>query len=58
MRLKSKDETKYEEKLLAKATVIADSANRLWRTHMIPAYCSIAANACTEMEMMLQVYEE
>ncbi|OTA96957.1 hypothetical protein M434DRAFT_66575 [Hypoxylon sp. CO27-5] len=36
VRLKSKDEQKYEEKLLAKAKVIADSANRLWRMHMTP----------------------
>lgn len=35
VRLKSKDETKYEEKLLAKATVIADSANRLWQMEMM-----------------------
>lgn len=26
-----KDDQKYEEKLLAKAKIIADSANRLWR---------------------------
>ncbi|OTB18412.1 hypothetical protein K445DRAFT_19971 [Daldinia sp. EC12] len=34
VRLKSKDEEKYEEKLLAKAKVIADSANKLWRIEM------------------------
>ncbi|KAI1107771.1 P-loop containing nucleoside triphosphate hydrolase protein [Jackrogersella minutella] len=34
VRLKSKDEEKYEEKLLAKAKVIADSANRLWQIEM------------------------
>ncbi|OTA64558.1 P-loop containing nucleoside triphosphate hydrolase protein [Hypoxylon sp. EC38] len=34
VRLKSKDEQKYEEKLLAKAKVIADSANRLWQMEM------------------------
>ncbi|KAI0135537.1 P-loop containing nucleoside triphosphate hydrolase protein [Daldinia grandis] len=34
VRLKSKDEVKYEEKLLAKAKVIADSASRLWRIEM------------------------
>ncbi|KAI1661435.1 P-loop containing nucleoside triphosphate hydrolase protein [Daldinia decipiens] len=34
VRLKSKDEEKYEEKLLAKAKVIADSASRLWRIEM------------------------
>ncbi|OTB08827.1 hypothetical protein M426DRAFT_51604 [Hypoxylon sp. CI-4A] len=34
VRLKSKDEQKYEEKLLAKAKVIADSANRLWQIEM------------------------
>ncbi|KAI1263128.1 P-loop containing nucleoside triphosphate hydrolase protein [Xylariaceae sp. FL1019] len=34
LRLKSKDEEKYEEKLLAKAQVIADSANRIWQAEM------------------------
>lgn len=34
VRLQSKDEVKYEEKLLAKAKVIADSANRLWQLQM------------------------
>ena len=31
VRLGVKDELKYKQKLLAKARVIADSANRLWR---------------------------
>ncbi|KAI0176300.1 P-loop containing nucleoside triphosphate hydrolase protein [Hypoxylon sp. FL1284] len=35
VRLKSKDEQKYEEKLLAKAKIIADSANRLWQMEMM-----------------------
>ncbi|KAI1382221.1 P-loop containing nucleoside triphosphate hydrolase protein [Hypoxylon crocopeplum] len=35
LRLKSKDEQKYEEKLLAKAKVIAESANRLWQMEMM-----------------------
>ncbi|KAI1356540.1 P-loop containing nucleoside triphosphate hydrolase protein [Xylaria sp. FL0043] len=34
LRNKSKDEVKYEEKLLAKAQVITDSANRLWQAEM------------------------
>lgn len=34
VRLQSKDEVKYGEKLLAKAKVIADSANRLWQLQM------------------------
>ncbi|KAK8089568.1 DNA polymerase theta subunit [Apiospora hydei] len=34
LRLKEKDEQKYEEKLLAKANVISDSANRLWQIEM------------------------
>ncbi|KAI1156794.1 P-loop containing nucleoside triphosphate hydrolase protein [Nemania diffusa] len=34
LRNKSKDEQKYEEKLLAKAQVITDSANRLWQAEM------------------------
>ncbi|KAJ8120811.1 hypothetical protein ONZ43_g2579 [Nemania bipapillata] len=34
LRNKSKDEQKYEEKLLAKAQVITDSANRLWQSEM------------------------
>ncbi|KAI1501781.1 P-loop containing nucleoside triphosphate hydrolase protein [Biscogniauxia marginata] len=34
VRLKSKDEQKYEEKLLAKAQIITDSANRLWQIEM------------------------
>ncbi|KAI2638140.1 P-loop containing nucleoside triphosphate hydrolase protein [Xylaria nigripes] len=33
-RLKSKDEHKYEERLLAKANIITDSANRLWQAEM------------------------
>lgn len=31
LRLKSMDSEKYEEKLLAKASVISASANKLWR---------------------------
>jgi DNA polymerase theta len=31
IRLETKDEKRYEDKLLAKAKVISDSANRLWR---------------------------
>ncbi|KAI0555341.1 P-loop containing nucleoside triphosphate hydrolase protein [Xylaria curta] len=34
LRVKSKDEQKYEGKLLAKAQVITDSANRLWQAEM------------------------
>ncbi|KAI1426928.1 P-loop containing nucleoside triphosphate hydrolase protein [Xylaria sp. FL1777] len=34
LRVKSKDEEKYEEKLFAKAQVITDSANRLWQAEM------------------------
>ncbi|KAI0889947.1 P-loop containing nucleoside triphosphate hydrolase protein [Annulohypoxylon maeteangense] len=34
VRLKSKDEEKLEEKLVAKAKIIADSANRLWQIEM------------------------
>ncbi|KAK8095452.1 DNA polymerase theta subunit [Apiospora kogelbergensis] len=34
LRLKSQDEQKYEEKLLAKANVISDSANKLWQIEM------------------------
>ncbi|KAM0819610.1 putative P-loop containing nucleoside triphosphate hydrolase protein [Seiridium cardinale] len=34
VRLKSKDEEKYEEKILAKAKIISDSANRLWQIQM------------------------
>lgn len=30
-RLEAKDDQKYREKLLARAKIIADSANRLWR---------------------------
>ncbi len=31
VKLGAKDEEKYTDKLLAKARIIADSANRLWR---------------------------
>ena len=31
IRVKGRDSEKFEEKLLAKATVISTSANRLWR---------------------------
>ncbi|CAM1506524.1 Fc.00g061650.m01.CDS01 [Cosmosporella sp. VM-42] len=34
IRIKGKDSGKYEEKLLVKAKVISDSANRLWRIQM------------------------
>ncbi|KAJ4422146.1 hypothetical protein N0V82_003230 [Gnomoniopsis sp. IMI 355080] len=34
LRLEAKDEEKYKEKLLHKAKVIADSANRLWQIEM------------------------
>ncbi|KAK5663458.1 hypothetical protein OQA88_3887 [Cercophora sp. LCS_1] len=34
VRLEVKDEHKYREKLLAKAKIIADSANRLWQIEM------------------------
>jgi replicative superfamily II helicase len=34
IRLEAKDEQKYKEKLLLKAKVIADSANRLWREYL------------------------
>ncbi|CAN8099124.1 unnamed protein product [Discula destructiva] len=34
LRLEAKDEDKYKEKLLNKAKVIADSANRLWQIEM------------------------
>ncbi|AEO66042.1 uncharacterized protein THITE_2065919 [Thermothielavioides terrestris NRRL 8126] len=34
VRLGAKDEEKYREKLLAKAKIIADSANRLWQIEM------------------------
>lgn len=31
IRLEAKDEKRYEDKLFAKAKVISESANRLWR---------------------------
>ncbi|KAI3401626.1 hypothetical protein diail_10227 [Diaporthe ilicicola] len=34
IRLEAKDEQKYKEKLLMKAKIIADSANRLWQIEM------------------------
>ncbi|KAI0137014.1 P-loop containing nucleoside triphosphate hydrolase protein [Xylariales sp. AK1849] len=34
VRLKSKDEEKYEEKLSAKARIISESANRMWQIEM------------------------
>lgn len=37
VRLGAKDEQKFKDKLLAKARVITDSANRLWGT-VAPAY--------------------
>ena len=36
VRLEAKDEQKYMDKLLAKAKIITDSANRIWREYMIP----------------------
>ncbi|KAI0842100.1 P-loop containing nucleoside triphosphate hydrolase protein [Hypoxylon sp. FL0890] len=58
VRLKSKDEQKYEEKLLAKAKVIADSANRLWRMQMTPPIMAPQLTVGAEIEMQQQVYEE
>lgn len=37
VRLGARDEQMYKEKLLAKAKVIADSANRLWRKFPVPS---------------------
>lgn len=37
LRLKANNEIKYEEKLLAKASVIVESASRLWRMQAIDA---------------------
>ncbi|KAJ0313606.1 hypothetical protein COL516b_000546 [Colletotrichum fioriniae] len=34
LRIKEQESIKYEEKLMAKARVISDSANRLWRIQM------------------------
>jgi DNA polymerase theta len=33
VKLGAKDEQKFKDKLLAKAKIISDSANRLWRKH-------------------------
>lgn len=45
IRLKSKDEESLEAKLLAKATIITESANRLWRKLWIsrPLTCSVVS---------------
>lgn len=36
VKLGAKDEQKYMDKLLAKARIIVDSANRLWRKFSFP----------------------
>jgi len=36
VRLETRDENKYRDKLLAKAKVIVDSANRIWRKFPFP----------------------
>lgn len=42
VRLEAKDEQKYEEKLLAKARIITDSANRLWRELPAPKFMVVS----------------
>lgn len=60
LRLKSKDEQKYGEKLLAKAQVISDSANRLWRKSRLIKEPRGRGKRLTaaELEMQLDLYEE
>jgi hypothetical protein len=62
VRLEARDEQKYKDKLLAKAKIIADSANRLWRK--IPCsrrffYCQMLNSVCPpEIEMQKDLEEE
>ena len=58
-----KDEQKYKEKLLAKARIIADSANRLWRrlSHRHTLCFEKVALTVPEIEMredMVELEEE
>jgi hypothetical protein len=39
-RLEGKDEQRYMDKILGKAKIISDSANRLWRTYFCHPYLS------------------
>ena len=43
IRLKGQAEEKYEEKLMAKANVISNGANRLWR-RFPPSFCAYLVN--------------
>lgn len=56
--MKSKDGQKYEEKLLAKATVISDSANRLWRTSTGMLRYIRCTDGETEMQMQQELEDE
>lgn len=58
LRLEARDEQKYVEKLLAKATVIADSANRIWRKLSFLAVCLEVADRETEAEMQQELDDE
>ena len=60
VRLEARDEQKYKEKLLGKAQVIADSANRLWRKLLLLGiYCFIAKLTWSvELEMQQDIEEE
>lgn len=58
VRLAEKDEEKYTEKLLAKAKVIADSANRIWRKLLTWRGRRVQTNGQAEMEMQQDLDEE
>lgn len=59
LRLEANDEDKYTEKLLNKAKVIADSANRLWRKFTMKFVCIGKLLICSlEIEMQQEIDEE
>lgn len=59
LRLEAKDEERYKEKLLNKAKVIADSANRLWRKFALATpWVGKSLMSFLEIEMQQDIDEE
>jgi DNA polymerase theta len=60
VKLGANDEQKFKDKLLAKARIIADSANRLWRKNLLEfiRLGSLANGVPAEIEMQQELDEE
>jgi hypothetical protein len=64
VKLGAKDEQKFRDKLLAKARIIADSANRLWRKDLSEPsskfirLSGLISRLSTEIEMQQELVDE